>query len=276
MITFLTWLLIIGGLAYAGFWLTDQWEARQEAEAAKPVTTEAPAATAQATAVALWQKATDWRTTLWGAKPPEFAPKFRAWMEQGFVDEPHLYEWLADLSDEQLNALTTHLHAFSHEMGFDLAWLLDQEFAQQPALAQDVTKVIVSYCQACYQAVLCQKELEPYRLLREYEQNPHSPQQQAFGQTIFGQLMAQGLTSVSIAEHLALPEGERRQQIVAELSHLATAQRPVVLRTVQAMVAQRNGGVAVAPAPVIDPVIDPVDKMVNGSVNHNDAYESNA
>jgi hypothetical protein len=246
--TFLAWGIAIGLMAFAGLRLTRRWEARQQAQQDAQSTADATTegkddVVGRATGIrsTLSAGVANLQSNLLGQKQPAIAPKFRGWIAQALVGEPQLQHWLAGLSDEQLNALATHIAAFSREMGFELTWLLDQEVAQQPVLAQGLTNVVRHYCQACRQSVTLQEELGPYKRLRDYEENPLSRQNRELGQALFGKLMEQGLTSVKVADHLALPERQRQQQIVAEVRQAATEHRTAFLHLMQEVVAQHNG-----------------------------------
>lgn len=178
---------------------------------------------------------------IFGAQQPPMGAKFRQWMAQSFTKEPELRGWLAGLSDEQLNALTAHIDAFAREMGFELTWLLDQETVQLPTLTQSLTCVVVDYCRACRNSVNLQEELEVYKTIRHYQQAPHSQPNRIFGEALFGKLLEQGLTSIKVAEHLALPPKERYQQVVATVQQVA-ADKPIILqKLVKEIVFSRNG-----------------------------------
>jgi len=251
--TFLFWIIVIALMGFVGLGLTRRWEARQQAAQAAPAPDELPAAPAPGVATHLTNTlrtgVNQLQTTLFGPKPDAVAPQFRVWMTQALANEPQLQHWLAGLSDEQLNVLGQHIATFCQEMGFELQWLLDQAFAQQPRLLHGSNKIVINYCQACLLAVELQAELEPYRRLRQYEENPHSRQNREFGQALFGKFAEKGLTTISLAEHLALSEPERRQQIVATVRQ-ATAEKPtLVLSAVKELITQPKGAGAPTTAP---------------------------
>ena len=137
------------------------------------------------------------------------------------------------LSDEQLDVLTAHISTFCQEMGFELKWVIEQALTSQPTLTQGLNRVVIHYCQACYQSVILQEDLEPYRLLRQYEQNPNSPQNRELGQAIFEKFVEKGLVTMTPAELQALPEQARREQIVATVRQAAAEQQALLLRLVK-------------------------------------------
>ncbi len=237
--TFFAWLLIILALAIVGLWLKRDWEARRLAE--QQTQAETAAADNNQSSTSPLAPLRERAAQLLGTKQPRMGAKFRQWMPQAFDKEPELRSWLAGLSDEQLDALTTHIDAFAGEMGFQLSWLLDQEVAQQPALAQSLTRVVVDYCRACHHSVNLQEELEIYKTIRQYQQAPHTQPNRALGEALFGKLLEQGLTPVKVAEHLALPEKERRQQVATAVQQVAVDKPLLFQKLVKEVVFHHNG-----------------------------------
>jgi ribosomal protein S13 len=246
--TLLAWLLVILALAAVGLWLKRDWEERRQAEE-QAQAEKADAGSNQPSASPL-VPLREGVAQLLSAKQPPMGAKFRQWMTQALDKEPDLRSWLAGLTDEQLDALTTRLDAFAQEMGFQLRWLLDQEVAQQPALAQSLTRVVADYCRACRHSVNLQEELEVYKTIRHYQQAPNSQPNRALSEALFGKLLEQGLTPVKVAEHLALPEKERRRQVVSAVQQAATEKPLVFQKLVKEVVFHHNGA-------------------TNGAVHHN-------
>lgn len=244
--TLFTWILIIGILLLVGNWLTRYWERRQQATTTEQATPEATPNLVNTYTTALRAQLATMQANILGRKQPEKAAKFRMWIATLTIDA-NVQQWLMTLSDEQLEALLAHITPFAHEMGFELSWLLDQEVAQQPTLARALTTVIGDYCRACYHAVELQEELEVYKALRAYEQNPQSAQNRQFGQAIFGKLMEQGLTSIKVADHLALPEQQRHQQIAETIQQIVLEKRVVVQRIVQQLLHNQHNAEADKP-----------------------------
>lgn len=252
--TFLSWIIVIVILGLVGRWLTHNWELRRRPVADPPANADTAAAETQASTARATQLTNSLRdgfaslrTSLFGQKQPPLTPQFRIWLAQVLVGEPQLYQWLMALSDEQLDVLTAHISTFCHEMGFDLKWVIEQTLASQPTLTQGLNRVVIHYCQACYQSVVLQEDLEPYRLLRQYEQNPNSPQNRELGQAIFEKFAEKGLATMTPAELQALPEQARREQIVATVRQAAAEQQALLLRLIKELSAP-PAAVTTAPA----------------------------
>lgn len=235
--TCLSGIIIIVILGLTGRWLTHNWELRRRPASTTPTTAETAAAQAPTSTERATQLTDTFRNgfaglrmNLFGQKPPPLTPQFRIWLSQVLVGEPQLYQWLMALSDEQLDVLTTHIDTFCHEMGFDLKWVIEQALASQATVTQGLNRVVIHYCQACYQSVVLQEDLEPYRLLRQYEQNPNRPQNRELGQAIFEKFAEKGLATITLAALQALPEQARREQIIATVRQAAAEQQALLLR----------------------------------------------
>lgn len=258
LVTLFTLIMIVGILLVVGKWLTNQWEARQQVTHNEPAGDAAEASRIATYTTAVRTRLSSVQSSFFGPKPTPVAAQFRLWLASVLGAEPALHHWLMSLSDEQLDALSLHIGRFTQEMGFELNWLLNQEVGQQPTLAQALATVVLDYCRACHHAVGLQEELEVYKALRRYLEKPDSMQNRELGQALFGKILEQGLTSIKVADHLALPEPERRHQIT-ETIKLLTVEKPAALqRIVKDMLTQRNKTAATTPV---------TSAALNGAVN---------
>lgn len=258
LVTLFTLIIISGILLVVGKWLTTQWEARQQETVGEQGLDDAAASRLTTYTTAIRTRLSSVQANLFAPKQAPVAAKFRLWLTSVLGTEPVLQHWLMSLSDSQLDALAVHIARFTREMGFDLNWLLDQEVAQQPALARALAAVVLDYCRACHHAVGLQDELEVYKALRQYTENPNVAQNREFGQALFGKILEQGLTSIKVADHLALPEPARRQQIVETIKLLTVEKQAALQRIVKEMLTQSNG---TAPSPSVSPA------ALNGAVS---------
>jgi hypothetical protein len=248
--SFVSWVILIGLLLLIGSILKRGWEARMAVkqtlqEAATTPTENSPASDLPMQFMtAITGPINGLRQQLFGHKQAELVIPFRTWMEQALLGEPALRHWLATLSDDQLALFTKYIDAFCREMGFELSWLVNQDLRQNPALAQAVTQVVATYCRACQQAVVLQEELEAYKALRSYEQNPNAPRNRDFGQALFGKLLEQGLVSINIADHLALPERQRRREILLTIQKTASQKQEAFNQILKEVVTHHHAPVA--------------------------------
>ena len=147
-------------------------------------------------------------------KPKSSLPAdFRAWVVQATADEPDLRNWLAGLTDSQFSDFTDNVADFCTSTGFELEWLVYQEFSLMPQLAEDGGQVVVNYCRACLQAAGTQIALGSFRDYREYLQNPGSRKGRAYGEALLDRLLEAGLTSVSLADFLGASPKSKQEQV---------------------------------------------------------------
>ena len=147
--------------------------------------------------------------------------QFREWIAQACADDPAVNDWVQGLSPEGLQAFTDHLAAFCHDMGFELEWVVQQRLETQPELAQTFARVVSHYCRACQQAAAAQDELDVYKTLQAFENNPGSRKTQAFGQKLFAKVVEAGLTSVSMSEYVSAAPKEQQQYMVRAIREAA-------------------------------------------------------
>ena len=147
-------------------------------------------------------------------------------------------------------------------MGFELAWIMDQQFAQNPDLAQAVEKIVLPYCRACQQAAVAQEDLEAHKALQAFERHPSHRKQQEFGQKLFAKLIQDGLTTASIAEYLAASAKQQQHQTLQAIHDAVKKDSAAFNRALKEVVrgletpaeAPAPAAPAAAEAPVEEPV----------------------
>ena len=169
-------------------------------------------------------------------KDPNLPGQFREWIAKTCADDPAVNNWVQGLSQEGLQAFTNHLSMFCHEMGFELAWVVQQQLEIQPELAQTFAQVVAHYCRACQQAAAAQDELEVYKTLQAFEHNPASKKTQAFGQKLFAKVVEAGLTSVSMSAYLIAAPKEQQQYMVRAIREAAKTNHTVFNRLLKEVV----------------------------------------
>jgi hypothetical protein len=182
-------------------------------------------------------------------KDPNLPGQFREWIAKAFADDPSVNNWVQGLSQEGLQAFTDHLSVFCSEMGFELAWVVQQQLETQPELAQTFAQVVSHYCRACHQAAATQDDLEVYKTLQAFERNPASRKTQAFGQKLFAKVVEAGLTSVSMPEYLISAPKEQQQYMVRAIREAAKTNHAVFNRLLKEVVRDSApGSTAAQPA----------------------------
>jgi hypothetical protein len=266
MMHLLLLVLLVVAAGTAAIILDRRWRAQRtlkEATPAADASTSATASAGEASDATVISKMTERVTSalrsvpmvgdrLMRRKDPNLPGQFREWIAKTCADDPAVNNWVQGLSQEGLQAFTNHLSMFCHEMGFELAWVVQQQLEIQPELAQTFAQVVAHYCRACQQAAAAQDELEVYKTLQAFEHNPASKKTQAFGQKLFAKVVEAGLTSVSMSEYLIAAPKEQQQYMVQAI-HEAAKTNHVVFNRLLKEVASDS-----APAsPVAQPATTP-------------------
>lgn len=122
-----------------------------------------------ATDVGGWMRQGAARLT--GVEQRKLAERFGAWaLADGNVDDVELRNWIEDLDPAGCTALAEQLGAFCADFEVDLAWLVDGELAEWPALEAGLRALVNDYCRACKTAVDCDQEAARFRRRRLWEQ----------------------------------------------------------------------------------------------------------
>lgn len=224
---FYSWVIVIMMLLILGVVLQRFWGVRHEANDASETASDASdtqAGLAAQVANSLRGRLQGLRNSLTGAKPENVATQFRNWATFAFADDPEIQGWLSTLADEQIAALAEHLSEFCRDMGFELSWLLEGKVDQNPDLMQELAQIVLLYSRASYRAVSIQEEVEIFRIYHRYMQDPKSRPNREMGEHLFGKLVEQGMSDVTISEHLAASRRMREQQIIETIENAATKQ----------------------------------------------------
>jgi len=245
--------------------LDRRWQRRkQEASATQPTeeaATDTPATEETAGTLAnLTSKVTDsvtagvrggagWLSSFRRKKTVDLPQQFRIWVDKVESIEPPVKEWIHGLSEPGLQAFTEHLSGFCADMGFELAWLVEQQFDQNPELAQTVEKIVLPYCRACQQAAQAQEDLEAHKTLQAFERNPGHRKQQEFGQKLFAKLIQDGLTTASISDYLAASAKQQQQQTLQAIHDAVQKDSVGFNRALKEVIRSLATPVEAAPAP---------------------------
>jgi hypothetical protein len=244
MMYLLVLVLLVVAAGTLSVMLDRRWRAQQtlkETSPAAAASTSATASAEEASDATVISKVTDRVASalrgvplvgdrLMRQKDPNLPGQFREWIAKTCADDPSVNNWVQGLSQEGLQAFTNHLSVFCSEMGFELAWVVQQQLDIQPELAQTFAQVVAHYCRACQQAAAAQDELEVYKTLQAFERNPASKKTQAFGHKLFAKVVEAGLTSVSMSEYLIAAPKEQQQYMVRAIREAAKTNHVVFNR----------------------------------------------
>lgn len=170
-----------------------------------------------------------------GKPKPSLAADFRVWVAGATAGETDLRDWLAGLTDSQFADFTDNVAAFCATTGFELAWLVREEFSHMPQLAEKGGLVVVNYCRACRQAGLAQTGLESFLAYREYIQNPGSRQGRVYGEKLLDRLLAAGLTTISLSDFLGAAPKTKQKQVLQAIQSAAEKDTAAFSRVLNSM-----------------------------------------
>lgn len=153
------------------------------------------------------------------------AQEFRTWTEKGLTEKPALQNWLANLSDEAFELLTSKLADYCHEFNIDLNWLVEGRLDKNPSLKQQVEQIVTDYCANCWQAVQIQENVQSFSIIDAIQQNPNNKKYRDLSQKLFTELVKQNLASQPEVELYTASDKERWQYIGQEIAN-ATSKHP--------------------------------------------------
>ncbi|MBN1994411.1 MAG: hypothetical protein JW953_17060 [Anaerolineae bacterium] len=168
------------------------------------------------------------------------AKKFKEWVAEASLDkQSHLYEelphaaesfaaWLASLTPQETEAFCDKVARFCASLGFDLAWLMDDQLNGQPELKRAIEEAVALYSIAAWRASNVQNDVHAFLAFQQWLANPS--RNKALGQKLYGELVRQGLVKVSPDLYLA-PEKERTAEAVSAVKQVAE-NKPAVFNKV--------------------------------------------
>ena len=156
--------------------------------------------------------------------------QFRAWIAKACADEASLRTWLQQLPEKEEQAFIDQVAAFCTERGFELPWVVEHRLEPYPELAQAAEQVVLHYCRACHQAAVAQQDLDVYKTLLAFEDNPANSKTHEFGYKLFAKVIEAGLTSVSMSEYLLAAPKAQRQYMLRAIHEAAERHREAFIR----------------------------------------------
>lgn len=206
---FLPLVLLFVGVGIVAALVDRRVQARKRAAAATPED-EAHRATA---AAAVGGGIRDLYNRIVHRTPSDLPQRFRTWGVKAAADDATVKDWLNGLTPEGLQAFTKNLAKFCSDMGFELSWLVEQPGDKNPEWVHVAERIVLHYCRACQQATIAQEDFEAHKRILEFEQNPSSKKNEAFGERLFAKLIEEDLATGSMSAYLLQPPIERRRRV---------------------------------------------------------------
>jgi hypothetical protein len=115
-----------------------------------------------------WMQAGARRLT--GAEQRRLAARFAAWaIADGGLEDAALRAWIGGMDDLGCEALGEQVARFCADFEIELAWLVDAELDDWPALEAALRALVTQYCLACKAAVDADADLTRFRRRRLWQ-----------------------------------------------------------------------------------------------------------
>ena len=224
MVQYLFLAIVILLVIIVAFEIERRWRLgqKEKAEEAEPV--EKPAAEEAGVASKVSAGFKNLREKVTG-KRPDLYKQFQSWAAESLTDQKQLKDWLTSLSPEEAQSFTNQLASFCTTLNLDLAWLVDKKLDKDPALEQSAKTIVVSYCQACWQAAQAQPDLKAFDTLLSITQPSSNKAQKALKQKLFTELVKQKMAEAISPELFLAPEEEREAYMTESIQKAADKDR---------------------------------------------------
>lgn len=219
-----------------------------------PPKEEQPAAPGRLASAKNWLvgKTNSVRNTVGGKSQPDPVKLLRAWAAESLNQNKGLQTWITTLSDNGATALTSQLTDFCRNLNVELLWLLDKGLEKDQELKQQISEIVVSYCNACWKAAEAQDELKTYQTILALQENPGKKENRVLSQSIFTELVKRNLTTPTPPELFLADDKERHQHVMDAIQKAADKDRKTFNKVVNTVLF--NSTKDTAPAEKSQPV----------------------
>ncbi len=183
----------------------------------------------------------DVRDRITGKKRKELPKRYQVWAAKNIKDNA-LNEWVAGLSDEELEPLVFSLAKFVSQQGIDLTWLTDSKLDTDPEIKKSVETIAISYNSAYRDAQLAQDNVTLFKAIQGLEGLPSSRSNQALAQQLYAELVKQELAPATSPEMLLANDSERREHIQATIQNVAQKDREAFKRVLKEVLTATKDG----------------------------------
>ncbi len=168
-----------------------------------------------------------------GADKQKDSPQgFQDWAKKRLTSrEKALKNWLMTFSPEEAEAFTKQLNTFCATVNIELIWLIDEQLDKNSELKKTAKKVVVSYCQACFQAAQAQSDFQAWGAYQRMIENPSSKAHRALSKKLFVELVKQDMAP-TIPPNLFLAAEEEQQAYIMEAIQQAAEADRVKVHTI--------------------------------------------
>lgn len=184
------------------------------------------------------------------------ANQYKQWVATSSLHQSHWYAdwpgaaenfsaWLAGLSPKETTVFCDKVAHFCASLGFDLAWLVDDQLNGQPELKRAVEEAVALYSVTAWRASQVEAEVRAFMAYQQWLAHPNK--QRALGQKLYGELIQKGLVTPTPDLYLA-PEKERVAAAARAIKQIA-ADKPDAFTAVLRGIINPAPVAATTPAP---------------------------
>ncbi len=144
-----------------------------------------------------------------------------------------LKTWLATLSDKELKMFCDKVAHFTAALGFDLAWLWDDQLRGQAELKRALEEAVALYCITVWRAQRVQDEVRAFVAWDRWQAHPNK--HRALGQKMYTALVQNGMIMMDVEMYTASDKA-RWAQMNRSIKEVARANPEAVSAIVRGMV----------------------------------------
>ena len=147
-----------------------------------------------------------------------------------------LNAWLATLSEKELQAFCDKVAHFTAALGFDLAWLWDDQLRGQAELKHALEEAVALYCITAWRAQRVQDDVRAFVAWERWQAHPNK--HRALGQKMYTALVQNGMIMMDPAMYVA-PAKARWAQMNRSIKEVAQGHPETISAVVRQIVLAR-------------------------------------
>ena len=153
-------------------------------------------------------------TKLFGQKKAT-ALQFRAWVDTRLTNSLELHDWVMQLPDSALVALTDGAVRYCANLNIDLTWLFTRDIEVSPAVSEAVQLIISEYLEGCFKAVRHKDSIALFAVYHQLISADQYGRQIDLRRSVFKKVTTLGLAEPIPAHELIMSSELQRQALAA-------------------------------------------------------------
>ncbi len=172
----------------------------------------------------------------------KFPSQFKEWVAGGFVAEKGppdsetvqaFAAWLSGLPAEEFEAFGRPVASFCADLDFELAWLLNTQLDNDPALKQTLGELVLLYSLAHWKAIQTQDDIKVFNTFRAWQAGK---KRRALTQKLFSRLVEKSLISTPPPDLVLAPKKEIQTYVVQAICQFAEQDRQMLMATLKEVI----------------------------------------